>query len=144
MNPNHPFSWHDLTRYGHAWIYVLKWPLSFAAGWVAILYRRWRNGRSEVAAQGWPSAEGVIVSGEAKPIPKTKRFHATLRYTYFVGEYRSGIYTHDFASEAQADDFVRHMKDKRVQIRYKESNPDRSVLEQRTIEQNLMLAPRFG
>ena len=36
------------------------------------------------------------------------------------------------------------MKDKRIQIRYNQSNPDKSVLEQSVIEQHVMLAPRFG
>jgi hypothetical protein len=144
MSFAHPFSWQDLWPFFHTWIYLLKWPLAFVAGWGAIFYRRWRKGRDENAAQGWPSADGLIVSGEVKPIPKTSRFHASLTYTYFVGEYRSGTYDHDFQSEADANDFVRQMKDKRVQIRYKQSNPDKSVLEQSVIEQHVMLAPRFG
>jgi hypothetical protein len=47
-------------------------------------------------------------------------------------------------SADEAGDFVRAMKDKNVQIRYKESNPDKSVLEHRIIEQYILLAPRFG
>lgn len=95
-------------------------------------------------AQGWPSVEGVIVSGTVKPIPKTKQFHAEIVYSYFVGEYRSGRYVQDFPSEPEADDFVRQIKDRRVQIRYNESNPDRSVLEQSVVAQHAMAVPRFG
>jgi hypothetical protein len=137
-------SWHDLWRYTHVWIYFIKWPLYFVAGWAAIYFRRWRKNRDENAAQGWPSAEGVIVSGKVTPIPKTSQFHASLQYTYFVDEYRTGKYDHDFPSQADADNFVRLMKDKRVQIRYNQSNPDKSVLEQRVIEQYILLTPRFG
>jgi hypothetical protein len=137
-------SWHDLLRNFHGWIYLLKWPLAFVAGWTSIYIRRWRKSRDENAAQGWPSVEGRIQSGKVTPIPKTSQFHASLQYTYFIGEYRTGKYEHDFPSEADADNFVRQMKDKRVQIRYKESNPDKSVLEQRTIEQYILLTPRFG
>ena len=144
MSSAHPFSWHDLLRYGHVWGYLLKWPLYFSAGWTAIYYRRWQKRRLEDTAQGWPSVEGVIVSSQVTPIPKTTQFHATLQYTYFVEEYRTGKYLHDFPSETGADDFVRQMKDKRVQIRYHPSNPDKSVLEQSVIEQHVMLAPRFG
>jgi hypothetical protein len=36
------------------------------------------------------------------------------------------------------------MKDKRVQIRYNQSNPNNSVLEQSVIEQHILLTPRFG
>ena len=137
-------SWHDVWRYAHVWVYLLKWPLAFVAGWAGIHYQRWRKQRTENAAQGWPSANGRIWSGDFKEIPKTKRWLATLTYTYFVGEYRTGKYVHEFMSADEAGDFVRAMKDKNVQIRYKESNPDKSVLEQRTVEQYILLAPRFG
>jgi hypothetical protein len=137
-------SWHDLWRYTHVWIYLLKWPLAFVAGWAGIHLRRWRQQRAENAAQGWPSVEGRISSGDFHEVPKTKRWLATLTYTYFVGEYRTGKYVHEFMSADEAGDFVRAMKDKNVQIRYKESNPDKSVLEQRTVEQYIVLAPRFG
>jgi hypothetical protein len=137
-------TWHDLWRFGHGWIYLFKWPLAFVAGWAGIHLQRWRKQRAEAAAQGWPSVDGRISGGVVKPIPKTKRFLATLTYTYFVGEYRTGKYIHEFSNESDADNFIRTMKDKNVQIRYKESNPDTSVLEQRTIEQHILLTPRFG
>lgn len=118
--------------------------LYFAIAWSALFFRRWQKSRRESIAQSWPSVEGVIVSGNVVPIPKTSRFNATLQYTYFVDEYRTGKYTHEFSKETDADDFVRQLKDKRLQIRYKQSNPDKSVLEQSVVEQHVMLAPRFG
>jgi hypothetical protein len=139
-----PNPWHNLLRFGHAWIYLLKWPIAFVAGWGGIHYRRWRKQRDESAAQGWPSVDGRIADGSVKPIPKTKRFLATLTYTYFVGEYRTGKYVHEFQSESDAGEFVRTMKDKHVPIRYNDSDPAKSVLEQRAIEQHILLAPRFG
>jgi hypothetical protein len=142
--PGHSFSWHDILRFGHVWVYLLKWPLYFVAGWAAIYLRRWRKDRLESNAQGWPSVDGLIISGKVTPVPKTGRFLATLQYTYFVEEYRSGKYVHEFKSEAEADDFARQMKDKRVQIRYQQSKPNKSVLEQRVVEQFVLLAPRFG
>jgi Protein of unknown function (DUF3592) len=144
MSPGHSFTWHDLLRYSHLWGYLLKWPLYFVVGWFAIYLRRWRKSRAENIAQGWPSVEGVVIGGTVAPIPKTRQFHVTLQYTYFVDEYRTGKYVHDFPSEPEADDFVRQLKDKRVQIRYKQSNPDKSVLEQRMLEQLVLLAPRYG
>jgi hypothetical protein len=144
MSPGHPIQWHHLLPFAHLWGYLLKWPLAFITGWAAIYFRRWRKSRRENAAQGWPSVEGVIVSGKATPIPKTSHAHVTLQYTYFVDEYRTGQYDHDFPNETDADEFVRQMKDKRVQIRYQQSNPDKSVLEQSVVEQHVMLASRFG
>ncbi|HWB31985.1 MAG TPA: DUF3592 domain-containing protein [Acidobacteriaceae bacterium] len=136
--------WHDWWRHVDPFIYLLKWPLAFIAGWAGIHYRRWRKQLAENAAQGWPSVDGRVASGIVKPVPKTRRYLATLTYTYFVGEYRTGTYVHEFQSESDADEFVRAMKDKHVPIRYNESNPDKSVLEQRAIEQHILLAPRFG
>jgi hypothetical protein len=136
--------WHDLLRYFHVWIYALKWPLAFVAGWASIYIRRWQKRRGEQSAQGWPSVEGRISSGKVVAIPKTSRFIATLEYIFFLDEYHTGKYTHEFSKEDEADDFVRTMKDKRVQVRYKQSNPAKSVLEQSVVEQHILLAPRFG
>ncbi|HEY4382591.1 MAG TPA: DUF3592 domain-containing protein [Acidobacteriaceae bacterium] len=137
-------SWHDLWRYTHVWIYVLKYPLAFIAGWIGLHYQRWRKQRGETAAQGWPSVNGRITSADFKEIPKTSRCLATLHYTYFVGEYRTGTYVHEFVSANDAGEFVRVMKDKEVPIRYNDSNPNKSVLEQSAVEQHILLAPRFG
>ena len=137
-------SWHDVSRWSHTWILVLKYPLAFVSAWAGLYMQRWRKQRAENAAQGWPSVNGRISSGDFKEIPKTKRWLATLNYTYFVGEYYTGKYIHEFTSAEEAGDFVRTMKDKNVPVRYKESNPEKSVLEQRAIEQHILLAPRFG
>lgn len=141
-------SWHDWWRYvqpfSYHFFYLIKWPLAFIAGWAGIHLQRWRKQRAENAAQGWPSVNGRITSGDFKEIPKTKRWLATLNYTYFVGEYRTGKYVHEFMSAEEAGDFVRAMQDKHVPIRYKDSDPNKSVLEQRAIEQHILLAPRFG
>ena len=133
-----------MTHYYPGSILAIKYIGAFAIAWITIYLKRWQKRRKEAVAQGWPSAEARILSGKVVPIPKTNRFLATLTYTYFVEEYRSGTYTHEFAHEPEADDFVRQMKDKKVQIRYNPTNPDTSVLEQAAVEQMVLLAPRFG
>ena len=138
------FSWHDLMRYGHAWIYLLKYPLSFVAGWAAIYFRRWKKSRDEYAAQGWPSIEGRIISSQATRVDKTTRFIVTLEYSFFLEEYHYGKYIHEFSKESTAKEFALQLKDKRVQIRYNQSDPNKSILEQSVIEQHVLLAPRFG
>ncbi|MGA1980844.1 MAG: DUF3592 domain-containing protein [Acidobacteriaceae bacterium] len=137
-------SWHDLLRNFHGWIYLLKWPLAFVAGWTSIYIRRWRKNRDENAAQGWPSVEGLIISAEATRIAKTSRFIVTLKYSYFLTEYHYGEYIHDFANEVDAKEFASQLRNKRIQVRYNQSKPNKSVLEQRTIEQYILLTPRFG
>jgi Protein of unknown function (DUF3592) len=111
------------------------------AGLIAALLRKSRN---EKAAPNWPSVEGSIVMVKVSRIPKTTRYLAILEYSYFLGEIRVGKFTRDFSKEDDADDFVRRMKDKRVQIRYKPSNPNESVLEQRVVDQQILPAAGLG
>jgi hypothetical protein len=144
MSFTQPLSWHVLERLFHHWNEAYQWPLYFVIGWITIYVRRWRRRRDEDAAQGWPSIEGRINAGKVSGAGHTSRFLATLDYSFFLDQYHYGKYTHEFAKKAEAEEFVRQMKDKRVQIRYNQSNPDRSVLEQSVIEQHVMLAPRFG
>ena len=129
------------------WGYGFKYALelvAFVSGGFALYFHRWQKRRRENLAQGWPSVQGVVVSAKVQPLPQTKHFHAILQYTFFVDEYRTGKYVHEFSNEDDADEFVRQLKDKRLQIRYKQSNPDESVLEQSVVEQYVMLTPRFG
>jgi hypothetical protein len=122
--------------------FAFRYASYFAAAWVAVFWSRWQKRRRENIAQAWPFVEGVILSGTVERIRKTSHYNATLQYSYFVEEYRTGTYVHEFAKEPEADEFVRQLKDKRVQIRYKQSNPNKSVLEQRVVEQIVLLAPR--
>ena len=128
----------------HLWDYAIRYGFYFAIAWAGLYFRRWQKRRKESIAQSWPSVEGRIHGGTVVPIPKTTRFLVTLQYSYFIEEYRSGKYVHEFSKETEADDFARQMKDKKIQIRYNQSNPDKSVLEQSVVEQHVLLAPRFG
>jgi hypothetical protein len=110
----------------------------FVAAWGALFIRRWIKRHRERVAQSWPLVDGVILGGSVMRIRKTSYFRATLQYTYFVREYRTGEYFHELSTQADADAFVRLMKDKRVQVRYKRSNHGKSVLEQSVVE-HLML-----
>ena len=137
-------SWHDLLHYSRAWIYLLKYPLSFTIAWATIYIRRWRKKRDENNAQGWPSIEGRIISSQAARVDKTTRFIVTLQYSFFLSEYHYGNYIHEFSKESDAEEFARQMKEKRIQIRYSPSNPDKSILEESAVQQHVLLAPRFG
>ena len=132
------------TRHTVLWILSFKYVIGFGAAWGGLYLRRWQKRRNEQNAQGWPSIEGRISGGKVVAIPKTSRYLATLEYIFFLEEYRTGKYTHEFFKEDEANAFVRTMKDKRVHIRYKQSNPDKSVLEQSVVEQQILLTPRFG
>lgn len=136
--------WHDWLHYFHHWNEVFQWPLYFVLGWIAIYIRRWRRNHVEEAAQGWPSAEGNITSGKVTRLAHTNRQLVTLEYSYFVEEYRYGKYTHEFSKKEEAEEFIRQLTNKHVQIRYNPSNPKQSVLEQRVAEQYVLLAKPFG
>ena len=69
---------------------------------------------------------------------------ATLDYSYFLEASTATASTPTIPEEGPGRSLRPQMKDKPVQIRYKPSNPDKSVLEQRTIEQHILLTPRFG
>jgi len=132
------------TGYARLCMAIFRYGSYFAAAWGALFIRRWIKRHRERVAQSWPLVEGVILGGSVARIRRTSHFRATLQYAYFVREYLTGEYTHEFSSEASADAFVRLMKDKRVQIRYKRLNPRKTVLEQSVVEQHIMLAPRTG
>jgi hypothetical protein len=76
-------------------------------------------------------------------ISKGWRFWVELTYTYYVGEYRSGKHVHHFRREEEADEFVRQVKDKRVQVHYDASDPDKSVILDRDLEVIALLAPQY-
>jgi hypothetical protein len=106
-----------------------------SVGLGTVAWRRWQKRRLETLAQGWPSVDGWIQCGTVQLIPNTSRYLATLTYSYHVDEYGSGIYTHEFPKESDADAFVQQLKDKHIPIRYNPAKPDESVLEEADVEQ---------
>ena len=113
-------------------------PGALAAFGVRRLYQKWRQNK---AMAGWPATDGTIQSGEVHK--QGLRYWVELSYTYYVGEYRSGKHVHHFRREADADEFVRQVRDKHVQVHYDASNPDKSVILDRDLEMVALLAPQF-
>ncbi|MDR3739377.1 MAG: DUF3592 domain-containing protein [Terracidiphilus sp.] len=114
-------------------------PGAIAAIGMRRFYQKWRQ-RS--AMEGWPTVDGTVQSGKVHQ-EGTRNYWAEITYTYYVGEYRSGHYVRHFRKEEQADDFVRQLKDKHVQVRYDERKPDTSVLLERDLEMIVMLTPEM-
>jgi hypothetical protein len=113
-------------------------PGAMAAYGVRKLYQKHRQNK---AMAGWPATDGTIQSGQVRK--EGMHSWVELTYTYYVGEYRSGRHVHRFRREAEADDFVRQIKDKRVQVHYNASEPDKSVILDRDIEMVALLAPQY-
>jgi hypothetical protein len=112
-------------------------PGALAAIGVRRFYQKWRQRK---AIAGWPTTEATIQSGEVHK-HGTWSYWAEVAYTYHVGEYRLGHYVRHFRKEEQADDFVRQLKDRRIQVRFDEADPDNSVILDRDIEMVALLMP---
>lgn len=114
-------------------------PGAIAAFGLRKLYQKQRQKR---AIAGWPSTEATVQSGGVHK-ERVMRYWAEITYSYFVGEYRSGTYVRRFRREEHAEDFVRQLKDKRIQVRYRDSDPDSSVILDRDIEMIALLTPQL-
>lgn len=114
-------------------------PGAIAVIGVRKLYQKWRQ-RQAIA--GWPSTEALIQSGTVHH-EGTRSYWAEITYSYYVGEYRAGHYLRHFRKEEQADDFIRQLKDKRIQVHYNDADPDKSVILDRDIEMIALLVPQL-
>ena len=114
-------------------------PGAMAAFGLRRLYQKWRQNK---AMSGWPATDATIQSGQVQK--EGLRYWVELTYTYYVGEYRSGKHVHRFRREQDDDEFIRQIKDKRVQVHYNVSDPDKSVILDRDLEVIALLAPQFG
>lgn len=114
-------------------------PGAIAAIGVRKLYQKWRQ-RQAIA--GWPATGATIQSGVVHQ--KGARSHwAEITYSYYVGEYRAGHYVRHFRKEEQASEFIRQLKDKRIQVRYNDADPDKSVILERDLEMVALLQPEM-
>jgi hypothetical protein len=111
-----------------------------AAGYgVKRLYHKWRQNQ---AFAGWPSTEVRVQYGKVHGAGP-RQFWVELKYTYFVEEYRSGTHVHRFRKEDEAEEFLRQIKDKRLQARYNPAEPDESVTLDHDLEMVALLAPQL-
>jgi hypothetical protein len=115
-------------------------PGTIAAFGLKRLYQKWRQNR---AFAGWPSTEATVLYGKVHT-EGPRQHWAELTYSYYVEEYRSGTHVHRFRKEEEADEFIRQIKDKLLQIRYNPAKPDQSVILDRDIEMVALLAPQRG
>ena len=104
------------------------------------LYQKRRQDR---ASSGWPSTDATVQGGQVhKQGPRS--YWVELTYTYFVEEYRSGKHVHRSRKEEEAEDFLRQIKDKRIQVRYNPGKPAESAILDRDLEMVVLLSPLRG
>jgi len=130
-------SWYSEPKHVGALLRLLMYPLLFVLSVVA----GWWKKRKEKIALAWPSIEGRVQFVSVAPILDSSSYTATLQYSYFVEEYRSGEYTEVFDSEHGANDFIQKMKDQKVPVRYNPKDPDKSLIEEADVEQYIQLPP---
>jgi hypothetical protein len=124
-------SWYSEPRNLGALLKLLAYPVAFLVAGIA----GWWHKHKEKIALNWPSIEGRVQFASVAPIQDSSSYSATLQYSYFVGEYRSGEYTEIFDSENGADKFVEMMKDQKVPVRYNPKDADDSLVEEADVEQ---------
>jgi hypothetical protein len=114
-------------------------PGAVAAFGVRKFYQKRRQNR---AMAGWPATDATILNGQAHK-EGSRRIWVELTYSYYVGEYHAGKHIHRFLKEDDADEFIRQVKDKRVQIHYNNSDPEQSVILDRDLEMVVLLTPQL-
>lgn len=114
-------------------------PGTAAAFWLRNLYQKRRQNK---AIEGWSSTEARIHSWSTRH--EGKKLWLEVTYSYFVDEYRSGSYVRRVQSSDEAGELVRRIGDRRVQVHYDPSDPDKSVVLDRGFEMVALLAPQLG
>ncbi len=127
------------------WIVKLLKVFGVLPGAVAAyaIQRFWQKRRQSRAMEGWPATEATILWGKVHN-KGPRNIWAEITYSYYAGEYRSSTYVRRFKNEPLADDFVRTLKDRKIQVHYKEADPDVSVILERDLEMIALMAPQFG
>src|SRR5271154_2538862 len=131
-----PHIWHEFFRY----IAPFQHLFYFAFGGVAIALRRYWQKIRENRAAGWPSANGVV---QTTTVRTQNCSWVEVQYRFYaVQEYRYGKYRRHFRKKAQAEEFAEAIRGRSLQVRYREDNPNVSVIMERELELAGILQPR--
>lgn len=123
-----PHTGHELWRFVGPFQHLFY--LAFGA--VAIFLRRYWQRVRENRAAGWPSANGEI---QAATVRTANGSWVEVQYRYYaLQEYRYGKYRRHFRKKADAENFAAAIRGRSVQVRYREDNPDVSVVMERDLE----------
>lgn len=115
-------------RYLAAFVYSVAIAVFYVP---ALLTRHMIRLIRELGTESWSRADGTITSGDVKVIHGWLVDYALgqLDYCYKIrGEYYSGHLTRQYPDEQTAWDFVDGRRGKPVLIRYKDHDPEKSIL----------------
>lgn len=122
------FDWHHLWRLIRPFEYLVTFALGSGVVAVRRYWQKWR----ENGATGWPSADAIIQSAEVKA---HHGYDVHVSYRYYAGqEYRYGKYSRHFRKREPADAFADSVRGRNVPVRYRQDNPNVSVLVERDLE----------
>lgn len=82
-------------------------------------------------SKSWPTVAGTILYGRARGVSDGSGsviWYAEMAYSFTTinGDYYAGTFDQRMASEEQADEYARKMKDAKISVRYKPGDPDTS------------------
>jgi hypothetical protein len=101
-------------------------------GALAILFHRYWQKLREDRAAGWPSASGVVQSATVKA---RNGYWVEISYCYYAMlQYRYGKCVRHFRKKDAAEEFAAALRGYGLQVRYREDDPDVSVVMQRDLE----------
>ena len=121
-------TWHELWRFASPFQHFFY----VAFGAAAIFLRRYWQRIRENRASGWPSANGEV---QAAGVRTANGNWVEVQYRYYaLQEYRYGKYRRHFRKKADAENFAAATRGRSVQVRYREDNPDVSVVMERDLE----------
>ena len=124
-----PHYWHEFFRY----LAPFQHFAYVGFGGIAILLRRYWQKIRENRATGWPSTDGVIQAATVRTAGHGSWVDVQYRY-YALQEYRYGKYRHHFRKKADAENFAESIRGRTVQVRYREDDPNVSVIMERDFE----------
>jgi hypothetical protein len=99
--------------------------------------------RQDRAASGWAATDGTVQDAKVHK-QGVRQYWVELTYRYFVEEYRIGKHVHRLHTQEEAEEFMRQIKDNRVQVRYNPGKPDESAILDRDLEMVVLLNPLRG
>jgi hypothetical protein len=140
-----PFRWTEPKTW--PW-FLYIWLAFFLGGWLLPLWR-WLQREQ---AKSWPTTTGRIDSvyiaepkrflGLTLQPNRSRTYNGVLAYSYTLsGSSLQGQYRRNFASEREAQDFLRDLEGQTVPVQYHSSKPARSVLLESTVETLLLNRP---
>jgi hypothetical protein len=111
--------WHLFGPFFHSFA-------ALAIGALAVGVRKWWQRVRENRAAMWPSADGEV---QAATVKQQHGSWVVVRYCYYaLQEYRYGQYRRHFARKAAAKEFAAAIQGRHLQVRYREDDPNVSVI----------------